>query len=686
VQYAQNFGGGGTNPLTSLIDEIYNSSHNETLFIDEPEINALLSTLTQKGYLINDHLTDRAIAELESCRVKNAVILAAGGNDVSAKSVHSVPKGLFVKNGETLIERQIRQLKEVGIDDITVVIGYKQELYFFLREKWGVRLEINPDLKKNNLYSLYIVREHLNSSYILNCDNYFEENPFSAYEYRSYHATVYKKNTRNELVVKKNERDRILAVSSGQAFGECVYGHAYMAFAFSVQFKKYLEAEIGDFRISSLFWEEFVSRHTDDLDMYARRYSSDFIQEFDSIQEIQNIDGLFLNNVSGIINEKICEVLRCTEEEVHDIRILEKGLTNILFTFIVHGEKYIFRYPGDSSAFFIYRKNECAAQKLAGLTHADDTCVYIDESGIKISKYRENCRDLHGIYYYDVDFMKRLARKIRDFHERGYDLPNKEAYRYDPIIECERLFREASKVKGDLFSIFSKEWNDIRKLQRYADKDGVEHTLCHNDINIDNVLLTDTTLDIIDWEFAGYNDPGYDFGRVLAGLEYEADEPKIKEILEAYFDKPATDREYLHFMAYSAIHNWYYVGWALYKESINESSRDWMLFFYQQAKKLIAWCLPQYEAIYGELDSQEEERGTKLTRESEIIKQLNSELDLICQNTMIKRSELNTLMDYYQNMLGWGEDASLRYVIELVRNGTIEQIRHLMAGEEVIFF
>ena len=43
-------------------------------------------------------------------------------------------------------------------------------------------------------------------------------------------------------------------------------------------------------------------------------------------------------------------------------------------------------------------------------------------------------------------------------------------------------------------------------------------------------------------------------------------------------------------------------------------------------------------------------------------------------------------MDYYQNMLGWGEDASLRYVIELVRNGTIEQIRHLMAGEEVNFF
>ena len=151
----------------------------------------------------------------------------------------------------------------------------------------------------------------------------------------------------------------------------------------------------------------------------------------------------------------------------------------------------------------------------------------------------------------------------------------------------------------DLFKIFEKECEMVRKLQKYADMDNVKHTMCHNDINIDNVLLTDTTLDIIDWEFAGYNDPGYDFGRVIAGLDYNVDEPKIMDILEAYFGRPATEQEHLHWMAYAAIHNWYYVGWALYKESINESSRDWMLFFFKQTKKLAKWCLPKYEKIYG---------------------------------------------------------------------------------------
>lgn len=582
-------------------EEIFSSLHHY-VFKDRNETEKLLCGLEKKGYVKKGKLTPFAYEEIEPCRVKNAIILAAGGSEISAKSVYSMPKGLFLKNGETLIERQIRQLREVGIEDITVVIGYKQELYFFLQDKWNVHLVINPDLKKNNIYSLYMAADQISSTYICNCDNYFEENPFSAYEYNSFHATVYKEDAHNELIVRKNESGRILDVYSNAKSGECIYGHAYMDPAFSARFVKYLKEEIDDFRVSMLFWEEFVARHADNLNMFVREYSPQVVLEFDSIQEIQNIDGLFLETVSGRINQKICEVLDCRESDINDIVILEKGLTNILFTFVVRGQRYIFRYPGDSSVFFIYRKNECLAQKLAAKAHADDTYVYIDESGVKISKFRENCHDLHGIYYHDVSLMKRVAQKIRAFHEEGYDLPGWEEYNYDPIYQCERLFEEAGKIKGNLFRIFEKEWALMRKLQKYADMDGVKHTMCHNDINIDNVLLTDDTLDIIDWEFAGYNDPAYDFGRVIAGYEYEVDEPKIDEILAAYFGRPATAKEKLHWMAYSAIHNWYYVGWALYKESINESSRDWMLFFYKQSKKLAEWCMPQYIEMYGEIE------------------------------------------------------------------------------------
>lgn len=569
------------------------------VFSSPKEVLTLIARLQRKGYLNDLEVTEFARKELEPCRVKNAFILAAGGSDISAKSIYSMPKGLYKKNGETLIERQIRQLQEAGVERIYVVVGIKKEMYFFLEDIPGVTLEINPYPKKNNIYSIFAIADLLDNSYICNCDNYFAANPFFPYEYDAFHATVHKDDASQELLVRKNESGRITRVYSGCKghSGECIYGHAYFDRTFSTRMRRYVKHEIDDFRIDSLFWEEFFDRHIENLDLYARPYRSDFLYEFDSIQEIQNIDGLFLENVSGKITQKICDVLHCQEKDVHNIEILNKGLTNILFTFIVRDVKYIFRYPGESSSNIVCRKKECRAQLLAADAGVDTTYVYIDEDGCKISRFVEGCKSLDGIYYKDVDFMQELARKIRRFHDAGRNMVDWQEYFNDPIKEADRLMIDASRMKGDLLSRFHRERGRIIRLFQYAERDGVEKTMCHNDINADNCLLTDTSFDVIDWEFAGFNDPAYDFGRVIA--DYEFDDPAIDAILNAYFGRPATELERLHWIAYVGIHNWYYFGWSLYKESINEDTRDWMLFFYKKTRKVLDYALPRYEAYYN---------------------------------------------------------------------------------------
>lgn len=74
-------------------------------FKSPEELQTLVERLEQKGYIRDGAATEIALREIEPLRVDNAVILAAGGSDISAKSVYSMPKGLYVKNGETLIER-----------------------------------------------------------------------------------------------------------------------------------------------------------------------------------------------------------------------------------------------------------------------------------------------------------------------------------------------------------------------------------------------------------------------------------------------------------------------------------------------------------------------------------------------------------------------------------------------------
>ena len=92
----------------------------------------------------------------------NAIIMAAGTSSRFAPLSYEKPKGLLKVKGEILIERQIHQLQEAGITDITVVVGYMAELFEYLKDKYGVILIKTEDYKeRNNHASVYAAKDFL---------------------------------------------------------------------------------------------------------------------------------------------------------------------------------------------------------------------------------------------------------------------------------------------------------------------------------------------------------------------------------------------------------------------------------------------------------------------------------------------------------------------------------------------
>lgn len=60
------------------------------------------------------------------------------------RSPTSVRKDCSVLKGEILIERQIEQLREAGVEEIYIVVGYMKEKFFYLERKYpGVKLIVN---------------------------------------------------------------------------------------------------------------------------------------------------------------------------------------------------------------------------------------------------------------------------------------------------------------------------------------------------------------------------------------------------------------------------------------------------------------------------------------------------------------------------------------------------------------
>lgn len=72
-----------------------------------------------------------------------AIILAAGIGGRIAKITNNLPKSFLEINEEKLIERGIRLLRERAINDITVVTGYKSELFIALLDE-NIKVVNNP--------------------------------------------------------------------------------------------------------------------------------------------------------------------------------------------------------------------------------------------------------------------------------------------------------------------------------------------------------------------------------------------------------------------------------------------------------------------------------------------------------------------------------------------------------------
>ena len=82
----------------------------------------------------------------------NAIILAAGQGIRMIPINNSVPKALLEVNGEILIERIIEQLIESNINNITIVVGFMENQFQYLIDKYGVKLVSNLEYREKTTY------------------------------------------------------------------------------------------------------------------------------------------------------------------------------------------------------------------------------------------------------------------------------------------------------------------------------------------------------------------------------------------------------------------------------------------------------------------------------------------------------------------------------------------------------
>lgn len=543
--------------------------------------------LVRKGYVDeNGEATVEGISQLEPYKVDNAVILAAGAATRFVPLSLEKPKGLYKVRNECIIERQIKQLKSAGINDITLVLGYKKEMFFYLKDKYDVKFIFNGEFNsKNNTYSLYLAKDELKNTYVCSSDDYFVQNPFQRYEYQSFYAGYHVNKKTNEMYVDVDDNGQVTKMAKGLDQGNILLGQSFWTKAFSDKMVSLLKADQQVGVYDNMFWEWVVKDNlTDFPPFYFKPCSPEEIFEFDYFSQLRDFDNRYVDSSHSKIMERIKLVFRCDEEDIIDFRNVSEGMTNTSFIFRIDGVDYIYRYPGNGTNKIINRKNEKNSLKLAHKLGIDPTYIYLDTNeGWKISKFVHSFREPD---YGSKEDSSRVIKVLQKLHAADVQVD----YGMKPWEDACKMEKLLKDGDGDSFTKFEPLKKKIKKLYDITQGDGIKKCFCHGDTYRHNWMIWqngDTLL--IDWEYSGMSDPGIDVGYYIVDAMYDFDDAEsfIKEYLA---DNDNAKNEF-HFMAYTAIIAYYWFVWALYRESCGAVMGESLYNWYKMAEKYADYLL-----------------------------------------------------------------------------------------------
>ena len=281
--------------------------------------------------------------------------------------------------------------------------------------------------------------------------------------------------------------------------------------------------------------------------------------------------------IEAYIVKRVNLLMNSTDAKI--VKRLEGGMSNYTYVVECEGKQYTYRVPGKYAERFVDRNEEWDNIQKVDKLGVNNITEYVElRTGEKLALYVE------GTIMSNTDIVsynEMSAAALKELHNSDIQFNE-----YDAFGRLDKY----EKYCIDLGFTHPQEYLDLRnRLNEMRDtyKD-IKHVPCHCDYQPTNLVINGDKLYILDWEFAGMNDPYYDiacYGN--AGFD------KALSLLEAYLGHKPTSEELkrLHFHRAFQCLQWYNV--AMFKEMIGLSKDLNMDFtavaqmFYGFAKDLI---------------------------------------------------------------------------------------------------
>jgi len=498
-------------------------------------------------------------------QIKQAIILGAGERKCFDK-----PVGFLEIEDSTVIERLITLLNVNGIEDITIVTGYKKEHYEELAKKKNLNLAFNEKFKwTGTMHSLALAKEYIKGDFILiESDMVFEERAISNLIDNANRNCMLVTNEsgsgdeafveiRQEKIFKISKDVHQLNKIDGEFIGISkisLDAFKRMLEDFSENSNPYLNYEyvmlniinefnIGYEKIDNLVWSELDKK-----------------EQYDNLRHViyPKLQRKELQLRKQYVKEVLSKILNIDIESIGKVEQLG-GLTNKNYRAKVEHQDLVVRIAGNGQ--FMDRKNEKINSTIAYKLGLDCKAIYFnDETGTKICEFITDAETLNPATAKREHNMELMAGALRTLHA-GKDMFSKD---FDPFKDALYYESEVIKANGKVFEGYNELKEKFLPLKDELKELGMVYTPCHLDALPENFIKSgEDRIYLIDWEFSGNYDKLWDVASVCVECELSEDEQEL--FFNKYFGRAPLEAERRRVQIHKIIQDMCWCMWAAAK-------------------------------------------------------------------------------------------------------------------------
>lgn len=229
--------------------------------------------------------------------VKRAIIMAAGIGKRMQPITLQTPKPLVKVNGVRMIDTVIQGLHANGITEIYVVVGYLKEQFTCLEKEYpGLTLIENPYYDTcNNISSLYVAREHIDDTIILDGDQIIYNDSILSPEFErsGYNCVWTDEDTEEWLLQVENGIVRSCSRNGGKN-GWQLFSISRWSAEDGAKLRKHLEIEFDEKKNRQIYWDDVaLFCYPEEYQLGIRQMNLGDIVEIDNLTELAEKDSIY---------------------------------------------------------------------------------------------------------------------------------------------------------------------------------------------------------------------------------------------------------------------------------------------------------------------------------------------------------------------------------------------------------